>query len=393
MDENILKFRVGIFVVIAMCILGILIFVNSEGWVAQYSIFIKPKTAPGVTEGTPIRRNGILIGRVKKVTPMIDGVVVELAINDDVDIYDNDTCSIGSDSILGDAMIEFMAPETLERGNPVPRDQDYYVEIVSVKPNPMQLVGDLTPKLDATFDAIRTASVGVNKASEDIQKLTNTIQSAFENEDSDFKKMTNDFREMTAQAQLALNNIDRFFGTAANFIEDPELEFNLKQTLWELGPIVTKIGLVLDQTRETVREFQSIPEGVNQNLDNLKSFTESLKTEGPEVLEKLNSSLKNADELIVQVKAFTSSLKKLENSDGTLGKLINDPELYNSLLKTANTLQREVAKIEPTINDIRMFTDAIARDPGVLGIRGALDRRPSKTGYKGTAGRNGGLFK
>jgi phospholipid/cholesterol/gamma-HCH transport system substrate-binding protein len=346
-----------------------------------------------VTEGTPIRRNGILIGRVKKVTPMIDGVVVELAINDDVDIYDNDTCSIGSDSILGDAMIEFVAPETGERGNPVPRDQDYNVEIVSVKPNPMQLVGDLTPKLDATFDAIRTASVGVNQASEDVQKLTNTIQSAFENEDSDFKKMTNDFREMTAQAQLALNNIDRFFGTAANFIEDPQLEFNLKQAIWELGPIMTKIGLTLDQTRETVREFQSIPNGVNENLDNLKTFTESLKTEGPEVLEKLNSSLKNADELIAQVKTFTSSLKKLENSDGTLGKLINDPELYNSLLKTANTLQREVAKIEPTINDIRMFTDAIARDPGVLGVRGALDRRPGKTGYKGTAGRDGGRFK
>ena len=41
MDENILKFRVGIFVVIAMLILGILIFLNSEGWTRQYTIFIK----------------------------------------------------------------------------------------------------------------------------------------------------------------------------------------------------------------------------------------------------------------------------------------------------------------------------------------------------------------
>ena len=70
MDENILKFRVGIFVVIALCILGILIFLNSEGWVAQYTIFIKPTSAPGVTTGTPIRKNGILIGRA--ILPLVN---------------------------------------------------------------------------------------------------------------------------------------------------------------------------------------------------------------------------------------------------------------------------------------------------------------------------------
>ena len=58
MDENILKFRVGIFVVIAMLILGILVFLNSEGWTRQYTVYMKPVTAPGVTVGTPVRKNG-----------------------------------------------------------------------------------------------------------------------------------------------------------------------------------------------------------------------------------------------------------------------------------------------------------------------------------------------
>ena len=41
------------------------------------------------------------------------------------------------------------------------------------------------------------------------------------------------------------------------------------------------------------------------------------------------------------------------------------------------------------MDDIRLFGDALARDPGQLGLRGAIDRRPGKTGYKGNAGRGG----
>ena len=82
MDENILKFRVGIFVVIAMLILGILVFLNSEGWTRQYTVFIKPVSAPGVTVGTPVRKNGILIGRVKSVNTDDDHVLLGLAINE-----------------------------------------------------------------------------------------------------------------------------------------------------------------------------------------------------------------------------------------------------------------------------------------------------------------------
>ena len=30
------------------------------------------------------------------------------------------------------------------------------------------------------------------------------------------------------------------------------------------------------------------------------------------------------------------------------------------------------------LNDLRVAADAVARDPGVLGVRGALDRRQAK---------------
>jgi phospholipid/cholesterol/gamma-HCH transport system substrate-binding protein len=41
-------------------------------------------------------------------------------------------------------------------------------------------------------------------------------------------------------------------------------------------------------------------------------------------------------------------------------------------------------KHKPLVNDLRVFADSLARDPGQLGVRGALQRRPAGSGFKGT---------
>jgi phospholipid/cholesterol/gamma-HCH transport system substrate-binding protein len=45
-----------------------------------------------------------------------------------------------------------------------------------------------------------------------------------------------------------------------------------------------------------------------------------------------------------------------------------------------DNVQEVTERLRPIVNDVRVFTDKIARDPRQLGVRGALDRRP--TGLK-----------
>ncbi|MDG2470577.1 MAG: hypothetical protein P8M80_14940, partial [Pirellulaceae bacterium] len=40
-------------------------------------------------------------------------------------------------------------------------------------------------------------------------------------------------------------------------------------------------------------------------------------------------------------------------------------------------------QLEPILNDVRIFTSKISTDPRILGVKGALDRRPSGSGIKG----------
>ena len=148
---------------------------------------------------------------------------------------------------------------------------------------------------------------------------------------------------------------------------------------------------LIGTTREAVTEFRTIPEGVNASFVNIKELTDQLKLQAPEVLNQVNSSLKNADELVAQIKRFTVTLNKIDLEKGTVGKLLNDPAIHDAILETALNVEETSAKLEPLINDLRLFADAIARNPGAI-VKGAI-HRGGDANYKGTAGRDGGIFK
>ena len=70
MDERIIKLRVGIVVLAAAIICGILVSLFGDiqlPGMSKYTIFINFPKAPGVTVGTPVRKSGISIGRVSSI--------------------------------------------------------------------------------------------------------------------------------------------------------------------------------------------------------------------------------------------------------------------------------------------------------------------------------------
>ena len=184
---------------------------------------------------------------------------------------------------------------------------------------------------------------------------------------------------------------------------DPELKGRIKDALTEIPKVFQEVRVTVADTRKAINAFGEIPEGLGEirdgvqvNLDNMSAFTGALKDRGPEILDQVNSSLKNVDDFVEDIRKFTSSLKNLQNSEGTIGKLLNDPSIYDAALETVEQVRDISVKIEPMVNDLRMFADSIARDPGVLGVRGAINGRgrPDKTGAKNNAaGRDGGLFR
>lgn len=400
MDENNQRFRVGIYTVIVMLILGILIFLNSEGWNRTYSIFLKPQSAPGVRVGTPVRKNGILIGRVANVKTEDDHVVLRLAIREEERVYGNETISIGAESVLGDAGLEVLSLSKETRGDLVSHNSE--LQRFKIKPNLTELIQgafEIEDEFSMTLASIRETSENIGTAGKGIDKLTTQLNSAFTDENSEIKQMVKDIRMLSMKAEVAVDNVNGIFEQINSNLQDPDFQENMDEFVRTLPVIFKDIRDGVGDVREIIGDFTGVGDKVSENLDNFSRFTETLGETGPEVVEQINGGVKDIRALIAKAEGLGGTLEQLQktfgNADGTVGKLFNDSEAYDEALaairnikQATDEVKRVSTKLEPLMNDARHLVDKVARDPGGV-IRGALEKKPIGAGYKGTPGLRG----
>jgi phospholipid/cholesterol/gamma-HCH transport system substrate-binding protein len=58
-----------------------------------------------------------------------------------------------------------------------------------------------------------------------------------------------------------------------------------------------------------------------------------------------------------------------------LGQLIHNPELYQNLNRTIRNVEYLTRKLEPIIDDARVFSDKVSRNPGII-VRDAVRPGP-----------------
>ena len=114
-------------------------------------------------------------------------------------------------------------------------------------------------------------------------------------------------------------------------------------------------------------------DAADRNLRNLEGLTKPLGERGEQMVAQVDRTIGRLDETLQQAATFTRALNE---SQGTLGKLVRDPKVYDDLAQAANNVNNLTKELRPIVDDVRVFTDKIARHPEQLGVRGALDRRP-----------------
>jgi phospholipid/cholesterol/gamma-HCH transport system substrate-binding protein len=170
--------------------------------------------------------------------------------------------------------------------------------------------------------------------------------------------------------------------TIDEVIGDPELRGKLKQGLTDLPATLEEMRLTMSKARESLDSFELVQQKAERNLDNMERFTKPLGDRGEELVSSMNNILHNVDAMSTEVADLA---KRIRESDGSLARFIRDDELYDKVLETVENLSDASRRIQPILNDVRVFTDKIATDPRQLGLKGWADRKPLGVGIKGTA--------
>jgi phospholipid/cholesterol/gamma-HCH transport system substrate-binding protein len=275
------------------------------------------------------------------------GVSVLAKIDSYVPIYRDEQPRITS-TLLGDAEIQLVPGTIRPPRQRVGKDE---VLVGAVSRDPFEVFATLEPKLGGAMQSLA-------EASESVKKLTDNLDRLLLGEDDKFSSMVQKTDAALDAFNLAMANINDVMG-------DPQARANLKQTLNSLPDVINDLRTTVQGIGETV-------DTADRNLRNLEGLTKPLGERGEGMVAQIDVTIGRLDETLQQASMFT---KALNESQGTLGKLVRDPQVYNDLAQAAGNVNRLTRELRPIVDDVRVFTDKIARHPEQLGVKGALDRR------------------
>jgi ABC-type transporter Mla subunit MlaD len=411
MDERVVQFRVGVMVLATIIITGILILLFNEFpsmGAGTYTIHVRFSSAPGVAKDTPVRRSGILIGRVTDVE--FDekyNVIATLEINRDHTIFESDEIRI-TRSLLGDAELEVVRrvgiepageprstakPEIPGPDTPQPRGVDGALNDpeARIRRGPF-LLAVLQPKANQEEPAVRDAQparppprrpadVPVPEGAVIQGRVTTTPLESFEDLKDDFaraadaltiagsevgglarnlnglvERNSEQFDRIVNRADVAMLSFQRAMDSINDVMGDPEVRANLKQALKDLPSL-------LQETQRSIASIEGAMRLVDSNLRNLEGFTGPLGERGESIVANVDSSIARLNELLGQVEEFS---RALNSQEGTLGQLVRNPELYRQLNDAAENVNELTLMLRPILADARIFSDKIAKHPGVI---------------------------
>jgi len=359
MDERIVAFRVGVVVISTVMIVIILMALFGDvGYLfrSRYVLHVPFPRAPGITTGAPVRKSGIRIGQVQDLRLLPDRRVLLTLEIEGYDIARHERCHLSTSNILGDAVLEFVSTQDPVAGEPLYQPGETIAE-GTVQRNPMEMLTRFEDDLDEAFASFTTAGNSLGNAGQEVEQLAKRINN-FLDEEGD------QLGSLLAKTESAVEQFDKTMKTVNGLLSDEELNAELRKTLERLPEL-------MDETSQTLATIRAAADSAKVNLDDLSEFTGYLGEEGPGLIDDFRATVADLSALLEQ---FTLVGEKLNSGEGTIGQLINNPELYHNVNNVVKRVEQATKRLQPILNDVRVFTHKIAVDPGRLGVRGALQR-------------------
>lgn len=265
--------------------------------------FLLPNAA-GLIKNSAIRSAGIPVGTISNVSLQDGQARIDIILRSDVQLTTSAAVEIKANGILGDKYVEVYP------GSPTDPPLPDGGQILTVKDrgsldNLIAQVGDVTGSLKDVSEALREAVSEDGTRKHVLGRIVNNIE-----------KLTADLSEMTGQNKDKINDI-------------------------------------IDQVRDVTATLDEL---INDESD--KGFKKTWKN----AMERIDSSLKNIDEIA----------EKVNKGEGTIGKLINDEttvEELNTAIQGVSSLLDGASRITTGFDFNGQYLGSVGATKSYIGVR------------------------
>jgi phospholipid/cholesterol/gamma-HCH transport system substrate-binding protein len=364
MDERVMQFRVGVMFLATLIITGILLvmFGKLPTLIGRnYVVQIRFDYAGGISKGSPVRKSGVLIGRVTDVqlTDADSKVLVTAEIQSDKILYQNEEPYITRD-LLGDTALVFIAdPKRPGAGQRIPPGA-ILDGLISDDPT------GLKKALESPINTVVETGKALTAASKQLGEAAHRVEEILDPETQ------KDAKALLRDAAASLASIRKMLG-------DDENREKLSQAMQSLPETLNRMNATFKATDETLQKFsQRSADGKTpiERMVNTIELTErtlrKFSQPGAEgelaPADQIAKAMENVNEI---TDLMRSILCRVDRGEGSLGALLKDRQLYDRLNRAARNIEQVSQELKPIVDDARVFSDKIARHPGVI-VRDAV---------------------
>jgi phospholipid/cholesterol/gamma-HCH transport system substrate-binding protein len=293
---------VGAFTLVVLFLLALLTFRVGEfkfGREAGYKVYVFFDNTAGLDPDSSVKIAGVDAGKVESIELFAGKARVTIRVNEDITLYQDATARIKSIGLLGDKFLELTTgsrPPALEGGNTI-KDAKSVAEIDDLVRNITEL------------------SVSVGELVADIRDPE--IKSAFRQTLFNMRDLTTDVKDLVAENKGQIGNIvDR------------------------MESVVAQLDITIRETRGPLKEGMA---KLNESMDDLREMTASLRETMDEARPRIANITEKAESTVT---SFEDIANRIESGEGTLGKLVTDEALYNSVTAAATSISNTLSRIE-----------------------------------------------
>jgi phospholipid/cholesterol/gamma-HCH transport system substrate-binding protein len=286
------EIKIGIFLALASIIMAVFILVVGDiGTLIRkpgYEVHLYFDSAAGLELQVPVRLAGVKIGYVKDIRLEGSQAEVVLAIDTKHKIRTDAKGLLAALGILGQKYIEI-----------IPGQGDVYIQ-------PGGTMESLPPTgLDQVGETLADVAQEIKASSRMLRELLGTD-------------------ETKTNIRDILENITAFSGELKEFSERNK----------------TTLDRSIRDTSRAVQNFDTQMAEISRNLDDLITLLRDMAEENRDNLQQSLSSMRDvvdkAEQSLQQLKEI---LEKVNSGEGTIGKLVDDPELYDEAERTLQDVQ------------------------------------------------------
>jgi phospholipid/cholesterol/gamma-HCH transport system substrate-binding protein len=298
----------------------------------RYHILLQTTNASGLRGGSPVEYNGVPVGVIDRIgieaNPQFP-VGAHLLIQEHVRLPRNAEIAVSAPLIGGSAMLKVTAPPH-SPGQAV----DHYPTDGSAVIT-AELAGGMLDSLGAQLDErmkpLMESLEKFNTLADEYTKVGANINAmlAEQGEAAIANGEPPNLRTAVTKINTAIDEATEGLRLAKQWLSDEQLNADVKSA-------VSKANQLIDQATSAVDHYTKLAGSLEKDANDL---TRRMLT----VADQLEATLENVQSLSAMAR----------NGEGTLGQLLTNPDLYNSLNEAAVRLERTLVEVQLFVQKVK----------------------------------------